>query len=738
MKTNFTLLLLAIFLSPLVANSQLNNGGLYANFGVDADTRANYMKYGLVTGTVTSDDWFAPSGFGNNVIDTSNWATYLAQLQSGANIAFSERMSKLLYAKVSGKLWLDAAYGRDYTSAGSAKDSTVFAIASKNGQDPNTWNGTISSVPSKDDLIDVYAHMRRDGQTVYDSLWLFTGASIYAVTGSSYLDVELFKKNISYRASTGTFTSAGTAGGHSEWLFDASGNITQTGDLILAVTFNPGAPPAIDVRLWVSTNTYNTYYGGALAPKYFNFNANYSTMGGGYGYASIVSKAGTTAFGAGISNYSGISANDTTYATPWGTNSTITGWTPNYQMTQLSEIGLNLTRMGVDPALYSSTLNPCSTMFSDIFFASRSSASFTSDLKDFVGPLTFLRPPVMDFSLKGDTLRCNRPTGTITLTNNTTAAYYTWKTINGGNVTGANSDSSQLNVSKPGSYIVSASPALGCPATAVDTIMVPIDTFPPVASAVAGMTNYHIDLYGGNAAASNYPTPFGGSQGLTYNWTGPNAFASTIQNPVTDTVWGIYHLTVTEKRNGCTDTASATVLASMFTALQTKDIQLQGTYANGRVDLVWQDAAWHSGDIFTVENRNGQTGFQPIGKTTALSFTQTQPSSGNNLYRIKVRTAEGDTYYSAVITIGVGASPLFSAWLATGGSQSPTLITRCNNGAPAILVEYDLSGRIITKRTLALPAGTQQIPLNEIPKGSTRVLALYMNEQLVWCQQAVN
>lgn len=41
--------------------AQLNNGGLNANFGVDADTRAGYLKYGPTTGTISSDDWFSSS-----------------------------------------------------------------------------------------------------------------------------------------------------------------------------------------------------------------------------------------------------------------------------------------------------------------------------------------------------------------------------------------------------------------------------------------------------------------------------------------------------------------------------------------------------------------------------------------------------------------------------------------------------------------------------------------------------
>ena len=177
MKYTSTLLLFAGSLLPLSVFSQLNNGGLNAGFGVDADTRANYMKYGTMTGSVISDDWFSPSLSGNNVIDTSNAAYYLSLLQGGANMGFNKRMSALLYARVSGKLWLDAVYGRDYLATNPLTDSTAFTVASKNGDNPSAWAGGSTNFPDKNDLVDAFAHMRRDGTSVYDSLWLFTGVS---------------------------------------------------------------------------------------------------------------------------------------------------------------------------------------------------------------------------------------------------------------------------------------------------------------------------------------------------------------------------------------------------------------------------------------------------------------------------------------------------------------------------------------------------------------------------------
>src|SRR6185312_13941482 len=344
MKRTAVILLIVTGFLPTRSSAQLTNGGLYANFGVDADTRTNYLKYGIASGSATSDDWFAPSGFGNNVIDTANAAFYKALLQSGTNASFSQRMSQLLFSKVNGKLWLDAAYGRDYTATASLKDSTSFTVAAKNGDDPNSWGGGVASTPSKNDLIDVYAHMRRDGLNVHDSLWFYAGIVAFGNAANSYYNVELYKNSLSYNQSTGVFTSAGTSGGHTEWLFDAAGNIIQTGDLIVAVSFAPGAVPVVDVRIWISQTTFLT-----KMPANFNFSS-FSTTSGVYGYASIASKSGSTAFGGAVSNYSGTALQDTTYNTPWGSNSAAAGWSMLYQHAQFIEVGLNMTRIGVDPA----------------------------------------------------------------------------------------------------------------------------------------------------------------------------------------------------------------------------------------------------------------------------------------------------------------------------------------------------------------------------------------------------
>jgi hypothetical protein len=547
---------------------QLNTGGFHAGFGVDADTKAGYLKYGPATGLVTSDDWFSsPTASGNNIIDTANAAYYRSLLQAGNNISFVKRMSVPLYTNVSGKIWLDAIYTRDYITG--STDSTTFSGGGKNGDDPASWHGNASSIPGKTDLVDAYGHMRRNGLNVHDSLWFFTGVSTVGTSGARYFDIELYKNKITYNPATGNFNTGGPSAGHSQWLFDASGNITQTGDMIIAVNYSSGAP-TVEVRIWISKTTYTS-----VTPTLFNFGSSFDGSTTSFGYASIVSKTGATAFGSGIANLSATPAADTTYSTPWGSNNT-SGWSSQYNSLQFIEVGLNLTRIGIDPALYASVLNSgaCGSSFASIFFKSRSSPSFTSNLQDFTGPFDFLQTPVLDYTLSAPILSCANPTGSINVTNNTTAGYYIWTNTNG-NITSVTSNGGVL-VNKGGSYIVQAAVAQGCPITRKDTVTIAVDTFPPVASFFVSTTadKFHYVLHGGNTSASDYNTPFGGSQGLLWNWSGPKGFSSSVQNPITDTANGAFQLTVTEVRNGCTAVATNYV---SFTVLTQENPQLRNT-----------------------------------------------------------------------------------------------------------------------------------------------------------------
>src|SRR5688500_10500586 len=286
------------------AKGQLVLGGYPSNFGVEGDTKAGSFKVGPASNAPTSSDWFAlPGSKGTGVIDTTNSNYFKSRLAANANICFVKNMSVPAYSKINGDLWLDAIYIRDHSSA-VGSDSSAFGTAAKNGVDPRVWDGKSTSIPAKTDIVDAYAHFRRNGKNTKDSLWFFTGMSTVGVQGERYIDVELFKNPVAYIPAAGAFSSNGLSYGHTEWIFDAQGNLIKAGDLIVAVAYKSGSAPVIDVRIWVSKATYTT-----VKPKLFNFGTQFDGMTLA-GYANIASKTGNTNFGSGIGNFSGDNISD--------------------------------------------------------------------------------------------------------------------------------------------------------------------------------------------------------------------------------------------------------------------------------------------------------------------------------------------------------------------------------------------------------------------------------------------
>jgi len=491
----------------------------------------------------------------------------------------------------------------------------------------------------------------------------------------------------------------------------------------------------------MSRTTYTT-----ITPSYFAISGTLDGATPAYGYVSVRSKTGTTAFGSGIANYSTVPANDTTYSTPWGTEISTKVWGPSYQTLQLVEVGLNLTRMGIDPALYS-TLSPCDPLFSNVFFKSRSSNSFVSNMQDFVEPLPFLKPPVMDYLLKPDTMNCVKSTGLITLTPNTTMGYYSWTTPNG-TISGSNSDSSQINISSTGTYIVTAAPIQGCPATRKDTIVINRDTFPPVAQAFAGLApdNSYIQLYGGSTIASDYPTPFGGSQGLLWNWSGPGGFTAPIQNPTNDTVWGTYQLIVTEKRNGCKDTALIPVSFIDFVLMAQNMVTLEGHYSGDDVLLKWQGKGILRADSYTIEKSTNGSDFKPIGvmnnigtddfpESSVYHYTDGDPAIGNNFYRIKLISKNGIITYSNVMLIGAKGMNSQKIFLSTDLTGTRTILNiNATTAQQGTLVFYSVTGELLGSRKITVNAGLNQLSLdNDWNKTkAARLVTVILNNERVF------
>ena len=168
MKTPLPLIIFLIFSNLL--NAQITTPVVKAFFGVDADLKARSVNGSLQV----SDDWFVfpgttgTSSNGTHVIDTTGAAAIVSGYATDVSPFFRRSasiyrgMSRPAFTVVNNRLWLDALFVRDYHGT----DTTVFTAGSdKNAQSPADWSGGIQGIPDKNDILDMFMHIRRAGPT---------------------------------------------------------------------------------------------------------------------------------------------------------------------------------------------------------------------------------------------------------------------------------------------------------------------------------------------------------------------------------------------------------------------------------------------------------------------------------------------------------------------------------------------------------------------------------------------
>jgi hypothetical protein len=236
---------------------------IQANFGIDADIKSGILSFNTEglneNGT---DDWFLGPTSGQGVIDTTDIAT-IADLAAGLNITAEFRMSQPNNSNINGNLWIDAVYFRDHYSFNNVKDSTIFGSGdNKNYDNPESWTIKTGNVPAKNDIIDVYGHLRRNFETNY--LWVFGAASTRSQNGDYYIDFEYFRQPITYTSPSnpetkGTLNTEGSSCGHTAYEFDTTtdgkGKVLVNGDIIQSINYTNGGTVA-DFRfyVWIDSN----------------------------------------------------------------------------------------------------------------------------------------------------------------------------------------------------------------------------------------------------------------------------------------------------------------------------------------------------------------------------------------------------------------------------------------------------------------------------------------------------
>ena len=484
-------ILLALTMLGTASAQQVVSPQLRANFGVDAELISNQLA---IKPLILSDDWFSKSypGTGIAVIDTSGAGLMCAQYQTDGNSrtrSFLRKMSVPILTRREGKLLMDTFFVRDYHG----DDSTVFASgANKNGQSPGSWTSPVAqSVPDKNDLLDVMVHVRRDGTTAEDSLWMIAAVSLENSNGNRYFDLEMYQTELMFNASSRSFSGYGLQEGHTAWIFNPTGKIAVPGDIIFTAEYSSSSLSYLEARIWVHRSALQ------MQPADFQWTGTFdgAFTNSEYGYAGILPVKEATF-------YEGLQSFGDAWAGPFGLIRANNDFESSYSNGQLMEFAVNLTRLGLDPAAFQGG-SVCQSPFRKLLIKSRASTSFTAALKDFVGPVGFMESAPVDLFTDVPLFCGVYGVSNLKILNPQPGAFYHWYTPDGHFADTSNVLS--VYVDAPGTYIVSQQLLEACLPFAYDTLQITYDAQCGVVSAS------QLRLYGNRSASVNR---------LFWNWQG--------------------------------------------------------------------------------------------------------------------------------------------------------------------------------------------------------------------------
>jgi len=680
---------------------------LVSGFGVDGDVHANTPS------GIGGDSWFYSNvfpGTGIGVISTTAGtatpAMTAAQFQTliqtagtaqGRNRTYIQRMAYPALSVVNGYSMIDAFAGRDNISP----DTTAFAGSNKNGDNPSIWSIATSSVPNKNDIIDVSGHLRRETAsasiTNSGKLWMFASVSKLGTGGDSYTDIEIYRTVPVMNLITGKLTNTGPAatGGHTTFTFLNTGEINTPGDIIICMNYGTGGGVA-SVKIWCNINNLDGNGNGitwfnSRPNRPFNFTGDFmiGTGTNGYGYAEISSLSGAPCLVYGVLNTAASTAG------AWGNLSGSTAaFDTNIQPEQLVNVAFNFTDMGLD---FTTLAGPCENVFGALFFKTRSSSSYSSELKDCSGPYTFANFSEIQANAGPDmTLNCSATQIALNGSSATPGAIINWTTPNGNIVSGASTAIPVVN--QPGIYIMSAqNPGLSS-CIAVDTVIVTRNNTVPNVNAGSDQI----------LTCSQTSTVLNGSStspGALFSWNAING-GNIVSGAATATplvnAAGCYVLTVTSNDNGCI--ASDTVCVTLNVAVPS----VTGTV----ITNVSCFAACNGSVSFNVTG--GQSPYTYNWSNGATSASLTGVCAGT--YTVTITGANGCTT-TETFNLNQPSATLASSATSTqsvsctGGNNGSALASATGGTAP---YSYLWNNGSVTASVSGLTAGTYTVTVTDI------------------------
>ncbi|UFH35388.1 T9SS type A sorting domain-containing protein [Flavobacterium acetivorans] len=724
-------LLLLVFGFTTTTYGQLVGGAaVKANFGIEADAYANLLQFGNLGGGQNTDDWFNHTyvGTGKGVIDETNAAGLRTSVLANNNFSFTKGQSVTTaapgfpYPIVDGYLWIDSVYGRDTNSAQGNSDSSIFtSTADKNSDNPITWSLGSGSVPQKDDIIDVMAHLRGTNphdpadnpgfpidDRPFDVLWAYAAATLRSTDGSKHIDFEFFRTLVTYTQGDTAFGNTGSDGGRTAFTFNADGSVNVPGTIIVSIDYEGGgSKPDVRIRVWMEESVFNGL--NSLPGRPFTVVPGTFVKGeqsGNFGYGRIVSNDP-----ADVENIFGrVNTEDTTLGPPWGTieGSTATFF-DHYQILQHVEIGINLTAFGLDRKGPGS--GPCANVLGSLLVKTRSSAggqsdSFTSEQKDFAGPFPFGNTVQPEVSINVDrAITCINPDATITATGvkplGATVAFYGPDPTPGNKDDGigplipAEDSEPDLNrlVTAGGVYaaVVSVPGFAGCTATSYVTVLE--DKVPPTASDShvnvkcnggsdgsvtvtfsGGTAPYEVNFNGGGFVTQTSPKTYTGLTAGTYPWIVRGANGCIIEGSETITEPTALAASDAHTNVACNGGSDGSVTVTFSGGTSPYMVNFNGggfaTQTSPKVysGLIAGTYTW------VVKDANGceQSGSETVGQPTALTATDAHTDvncNGGSDGTVTITFANGSTPYTVSFNGGAftaQTSPKVYSGLAAG------------------------------------------------------------------------
>jgi len=248
----------------------------------------------------------------------------------------------------------------------------IFDGGNKLNDDPNDWGWRSGKPPAKDDINHSLVFITSDN---LGHIWVLVSGDRLSTNGTSYLDMEFYQTAI-FR-NNGTVGQAPVVGGTGAFETNGPDGGRTVGDLDVTLSYVGGGSVAtISFLVW--------------APK---------AEGGGFDYLPLVPPAGSAY----------VAANAGTVNVPYGAFGATT-----YGALQFIEAAIDVTAL-----LGGGAPNQCSGLpFKSLFIKTKSSASPTADLKDFIDPFQINpcfdnTPAVITATGNTLTLGCNPSAGTI-------------------------------------------------------------------------------------------------------------------------------------------------------------------------------------------------------------------------------------------------------------------------------------------------------------------------------------